>query len=322
MSLYSKMFGCFLTIVLKGRLMRKMSFFILAALILVNHALAQDGLRISRNDFIEVLGSERKYFRSTDFLYASTKLMKESAAMVKNNPDEAIRRGVVGLVLAMHSNKISKIKGSETWNKSVSAVEKAKNTYSELGVTEEIFETARLELESYLAVYGVSDNRKFPKKAIDVIGVVPGVSVKADLEELKMRYGVYQIGGYNIICEDDLDINKVVQRWTCYFGKEVRTYEETKSGDRPVSHDEVFSSYLAGFSKKYGKPKINVIEASNAFGRKVEVTNVKWIDSYGNMLTIISNAFKIGEGVLLLESSDYLKNQKKETDAKDSLRRF
>lgn len=283
---------------------------------------AQEKNPIVKDDFISALGNEKKFYRSSELINISNKYFKESLSLSKSNREESIRRSLIGFTLANRSLEILKDKNTKGFASLSNGINELKNKFASMGVTEEMIEKSRIEFDLYLAEFSDIDRRTFPKDSMEIIGIYPGISTKDDLEDIRIGSSMLEIGGYNIICTEEYDDGKVLQHFYCAFGKDMGTYVGKITDRNYVTNEEVFSTYLNGFSKKFGKPKINNIEVENNFGRRINVTTAIWNDRYGNNLTLISSIYKIGQGALVMKASSYIKKNEIKNQKIDSERKF
>lgn len=165
-------------------------------------------------------------------------------------------------------------------------------------------------------------------RQLDVIGLVPGQSTKADVEKAGLaRASSYVIGGYMLICMDEY-LDGVLATFTCFYGKEFNS-QDTTSEDRfgrphVATNIEVHDTLTKGFTKKFGEPTKNINDTvTNAFGTEYNRNSVAWVDEEGNRLVLKSIFQEIGAGMLLLQSTESIKkNENEEIKEPDERRKF
>ena len=156
---------------------------------------------------------------------------------------------------------------------------------------------------------------------IEMIGLVPGVSTQAQVENAKSEYG-YVIGGYELICGPEY-IDGLLSQLLCVTGEDSHSKDKTTNSYRLASNTEVHAALLKGFTEKLGTPSKNDnLSASNRFGAVFNRNVVVWIDKKGNKLTLMSIASKIDDGIVLLESAQQLRKGESENRKADQQRNF
>lgn len=155
--------------------------------------------------------------------------------------------------------------------------------------------------------------------AIEIIGLEPGVSTKAQVEQT----GDFIIGGYKLICVPEY-IDDVLSKFVCLTGKDMYSIDTTaKESFRIASNVEVYKVLLAGFAKKFGAPaKIDTSSVRNKLGTEFERQTAIWLDKKGNRLLLTSMGRKIDEGALIMESAQNIKKNRAEETAADQQRKF
>ncbi len=156
---------------------------------------------------------------------------------------------------------------------------------------------------------------------IEIIGLVPGVSTKAQVEQADASGFI--IGGYKLLCVPEY-IDDVLSKFVCLTGKDMYSIDTTaKESFRIASNVEVYKVLLAGFTKKFGVPaKIDTSSARNKLGTEFERQTAIWLDKAGNRLLLTSMATKIDEGALIMESAQNIKKDRAEETAADQQRKF
>ena len=134
---------------------------------------------------------------------------------------------------------------------------------------------------------------------IDVIGLVPGVSTKAQVQ-LAKKNNPFVIGGYSLPCSFEY-IEERLSLLECWTGKEW-SYDTLDSGYEGVSNIEVYNNLLMGFTDKFGSPTINKELRVTKMGQEVLVEVSTWSDKYGNILSLSSMKKDTETGELSLKS--------------------
>jgi len=161
----------------------------------------------------------------------------------------------------------------------------------------------------------------FAANQLDIIGLVPGVSTKTQVEQAKSEYG-YVIGGYELICIPEF-IDGLLSQFLCVTGEDSHSRDKTANSYRIASNNEVHVALVKGFTKKFGSPsKFENSSVSNRMGAEFQRNIAVWIDKKGNKLTLINMANKIDEGMVLLESAQQLRKDQAESRNADAQRNF
>lgn len=162
---------------------------------------------------------------------------------------------------------------------------------------------------------------------IEVIGLVPGETTQAQVDKIKLDSG-FVIGGYRLICVDEY-IDGFLSMFLCVTGEDYHSIDTTVASPRLASNTEVHAALLNGFVKKFGAPsKIESTTVRNRLGVEFGRNEAVWVDKKGNILTINSMASvqdmatNINEGMLLLESSQFLKKREAEREEAEQQRKF
>lgn len=136
---------------------------------------------------------------------------------------------------------------------------------------------------------------------IDVIGIIPGVSLESDVKAawaspVGENTGYLEIGGYKMLCTALFDDGKLAQMM-CATGMKFSN----------ASNMEIHRALRLGFAKKFGPAdEIKNSPVRNSIGIVDQSIVVVWRDKQGNRLTLSSMNGKFDEGLLQLSSSTYL----------------
>lgn len=156
------------------------------------------------------------------------------------------------------------------------------------------------------------------KPKIDLIGIVPGISKKADVESIAHSNKYYchpfclEVGGYDLKCDAEYDQHETISLMTCWF-----------SDGRPADNIEIFKVLKSGFSKKLGKLAMErKFQVKNALGAVYDVEDLRWRDQAGNTLEMQSRVNRIDQGALAIKSAAYIDLQRKEDERKKNDRKF
>lgn len=180
---------------------------------------------------------------------------------------------------------------------------------------------------------------------LDVVGIVPGVTTQAELEE-KLLAGKNDvlsewgelprvesrlvIGGFILSCAySEYDTQGRLERFRCFTGHglmgKYRFMFGANSYDmatgKSVSNSDVHEALLSGYTEKYGSPtseRVMLYENEFAYFD----SQPSWIDKSGNQLSLMKTYRNDREGLLLLQSSEMVKILKeKQKKADDELKR-
>ena len=158
-------------------------------------------------------------------------------------------------------------------------------------------------------------------KQIEIIGLIPGVSTKEQVQSAKSDIG-FIIGGFELICSDEY-IDGVLSNLTCFTGEEYYSKDTTKKSYTIASNLEVHSVLTKGFTKKFGKPSdIKNMPIHNSLGTEYNRNIVIWKDKKGNELKLFSLFSKTNDGLLLLESHQKVKLDAEKSKEEDKQRNF
>lgn len=162
--------------------------------------------------------------------------------------------------------------------------------------------------------------KKRSETVIDVIGIYPGISTKSQVASKKSgRFFI--IGGYQILCLPEFKRGKL-SRLYCETGEDRYSKDRISGADRPVTNFEVHEQLLAGFSKKFGPPRLEEETVRTKLGVTYESQSAVWKDKFGNRLTAISIFNSVDRGLLLLESSDSIAASHDKVRRNDERRKF
>ena len=183
-----------------------------------------------------------------------------------------------------------------------------------LDITGKDVDTITEEIEEALA------ENKRSETVIDVIGIYPGISTKSQVASKKSgRFFI--IGGYQILCLPEFKRGKLSQLY-CETGEDRHTKDRISGADRPVTNFEVHEQLLAGFSKKFGPPRLEKEIVRTKLGVTYESQSAIWKDKFGNRLTAISIFNSVDRGLLLLESSDSISASNDKVRRNNERRKF
>lgn len=158
-------------------------------------------------------------------------------------------------------------------------------------------------------------------KQIEINGLVPGVSTKAQVESKKTDVG-YIIGGFELLCSDNY-IDGVLSDLSCFTGEDYYSRDTTKESYTIASNVQVHSVLSKGFTKKFGKPfDVKNMPMRNRLGTDYNRNIVMWKDKKGNELTLFSIFNKANDGVLLLKSHQKIKLDTEKRKAEEKQRNF
>lgn len=160
---------------------------------------------------------------------------------------------------------------------------------------------------------------------LDILGLVPGVSDKAQIQKVAIDSGniaegvvKLEVGGHKIPCVFEL-LDEKLADLQCFTGK--------GNGKREIyteaSNFEVHTDLLAGFTRKFGKPdqtKVNPVRTR--VGVDYERSWVSWFDKRGNKLTLISIMENVDGGAITLESAESLAKAAAELADKNARKKF
>ena len=173
-----------------------------------------------------------------------------------------------------------------------------------------------------LALLILSTTAQALPSQLNVVGIVPGVSTKAEVVS-KKDGKLYVIGGYKIICIPEFSTEGLLQQLFCVTGEKYGSVDATKETYRPVSNIEVHETLAKGFKKKFGKPYHSEdFVRSTGLGVRVNSNLTEWKDKKGNKLTLLSMSDKIDEGLLLLQSAEKIKQDEADTKKEEEDRKF
>jgi hypothetical protein len=159
---------------------------------------------------------------------------------------------------------------------------------------------------------------------LDILGLVPGVS---ELSEVKQAGSqplfnpntvvILEIGGYEISCSMSF-LNDKLALLACPTGVGSTGTRYTKA-----SNTEVHSTLKAGFTKKFGKPNsVFTVPVRTGLGVKYEQEVVTWKDMKGNELILSSITDTPNNGLIILRSSEYLKEEAEKKVANETRKKF
>jgi hypothetical protein len=156
---------------------------------------------------------------------------------------------------------------------------------------------------------------------LEIIGLVPGVSTQAEVEQAKAEYG-YLIGGYELVCIPEY-INGLLSNFLCVTGEKSGSRDRTTESARFASNTEVHTDLVKGFTRKFGAPtEIDDSTVKSMFGTEFNSNSVTWIDKKGNRLFLSSILGKVDQGVLMLQSAQQVMKDKAEEQAADKKRAY
>lgn len=159
------------------------------------------------------------------------------------------------------------------------------------------------------------------EEVISVIGIVPGLSTKADIQ-YTLKGGGHIIGGYKLACTETFGQDGTLDALMCIFGESVGTRDIAANQREFVSNDIVYFQLRKGFSNKYGQPATQVVELRPAIGAPIQTETATWVDRKGNQLVIRQTDVRIGTGSLFLESASKLRTDRIEQERADQRREF
>ena len=157
---------------------------------------------------------------------------------------------------------------------------------------------------------------------IEVMGLIPGKTTKAQLNDKKILGTFLIIGGYKLIC-DATYIEGFLSSLGCFTGEKSGSFDATVTPNERASNTKIHATLLRGFSKKFGPPLMsNTSIVSNNFGVKFENHSATWIDKNGNALQINSIASKIDQGAISLLSAEEFRKFEAEKNKSEQKRKF
>lgn len=142
------------------------------------------------------------------------------------------------------------------------------------------------------------DQSNSPIDQIDVAGLIPDVSTKQDVRNIKTWSGECKIGGMILHCVDNYIDGKLSAIWF-FTGKDWSSDE--KSSEK-ISNVEAFKILYNGFTKKFGEPQeYRKEKVSNRFGKELINHFAMWKDNKGNRISIMlyDNSTEKGNAILL-----------------------
>jgi hypothetical protein len=155
---------------------------------------------------------------------------------------------------------------------------------------------------------------------LDILGLIPDVSEKADVERVAIRVDgsvvILQVGGHNIPCIPEY-LNGKLAELACLTGKDGSTnYTD-------ATNSKVHLELWVGFVKKFGKVDfIDKKTMRTAMGVEYENSIVKWKDKKGNVLMLNSIFDRPTSGLVVLQSNDYLKKESAQNEAREASKKF
>lgn len=155
---------------------------------------------------------------------------------------------------------------------------------------------------------------------INIIGIVPGVSDKTEVDNASMDKDgkIFEIGGYRVMCHAEFEDNdNKLEGFYCYTGKKY-------SGPfNQVSNTEIHNALVKGFIKKFGEPtSSDEIPVRTGNGVLYHNQIVIWVDKKGNSLALTKMDDTIDEGKIVMKSASFLKKIEKEKRDKKSKAKF
>lgn len=152
-------------------------------------------------------------------------------------------------------------------------------------------------------------------KQLNVVGIIPGVTTKEDLIAVSTkqvgRVVYLDIGGYNLPCVSEF-IENVVGLFGCGTGDEFTE----------ATNLEIHETLVKGFTKKFGKPDINVNTPVQTALGKHQVNEVWWFDKKGNALTLYSMENRLDQGRVMMMSVEKMKKMRDEREQANRARKF
>ena len=161
---------------------------------------------------------------------------------------------------------------------------------------------------------------------IDILGIIPGESGLSEIKQASIdpnkdvKDGRFElaIGGQKITCSTDFRNGKL-NFMVCPTG--AGTPDWLKFTE--LSNIEMHSLLARGFAEKLGKPDSVESEVlRNRLGAQYDQNIVVWVDKQGNMLRLISRFQTPNSGILIVESSEELKDQAAKKAAKEFPKKF
>ncbi|MDI1308622.1 MAG: hypothetical protein PSV17_04205 [Methylotenera sp.] len=151
---------------------------------------------------------------------------------------------------------------------------------------------------------------------IEVIGLTPSLTTLAEYKAIalsnKGTSALMEIGGYKLICSAKFR-NDTLDEFSCPLNSDL-----TKD-----SNLVIFDTLSKGFTEKFGPPTFTVeAPIRNRLGVEYKSSQISWTDTLGNILTIQSIAGRIDSGMLLMLSSEKMKEATALKSEKDSNRKF
>lgn len=150
-------------------------------------------------------------------------------------------------------------------------------------------------------------------KQLDILGLVPGVSEITQVQQADANQKsdfstndlvTLEVGGHKMPCAPFFLDGKLASL-NCFTGKSALGQRWTKA-----SNVTVHSDLTAGFTKKFGKPALNTaVLRRTGIGVEYNQRLVSWEDKLGNRLVLMSIIDTVDQGIVYLESSEYLKQE-------------
>lgn len=156
---------------------------------------------------------------------------------------------------------------------------------------------------------------------IDVVGLTPGRSTKADFDRAKREEWLV-IGGFRIVCIPAFASGKLLSL-TCPTGEDNLSFDTTQGKSVPADNITIHRVLVDGFTKKFGHPdSVENSPVQTRLGTELSRSTVQWKDKRGNELILISIGTKIGSGGILLRSAEKVKKDKEAETSAQERRKF
>ena len=246
-----------------------------------------------------------------DLIQQATTLSDQATQKIKSGEDNASRRLILmALALTNHSLNVSDYKTGRAWKSIDLARTKLQQTLLEKGISSTSIKESNESLAAYLTKsYGANKPTQKPIGSLNIIGIYPGFSSRSDVAERKYN-NKFEIGGLGFICVEEYD-NDTLSNLHCPFGNRyATTYIDSPNERALVANDVAAINLIKGFSKKFGKPKIEHTPLKNKFGGDVTSTTATWQDKFGNKLTVLSIIDSVDVGLLTIESKAHAAKNK------------
>jgi hypothetical protein len=260
-----------------------------------------------------------------DLTKLAAKLSNESNISIQSKAFyDFATKAVQSSVLAAYVSERNTEKEKASWIESKKHISDIEVQLKSLGITQIVFDDSKKNLEfstGFSTRQAKIEKTIATNSAINIIGIVPGLTTEMDLGYILPEEG-FVIGGYTFTCIDSYGSDGTLDELLCPFGKKYKTVDITKSTNTVASNELVYFTLRDGFENKLGSPLIKDSLAQTGLGVEHQREISIWTDQHGNELKIMSISLSVDEGLLVLTSGKKSQIDKLEENKSDKMRKF